>query len=107
MATGLSDSQDRSSTISQATWARRERLERQFLDRVRAMTGLHLTAADGVERAAYDLVDELREEGLRCEQTLLALKALVRRIAAEPQMLISEIVPLCIIYYYTPQSRAR
>ena len=65
------------------------------------MMGLHLTAADGVERAAYDLVDELREEGLRCEQTLLALKALVRRSAAEPHLLTREIVPLCITYYYT------
>ncbi len=46
--------------------------------------------------------NELREEGLRCEHTLLALKALVRRTAAQPQMLISEIVPLCIIYYYAP-----
>jgi hypothetical protein len=102
MATGLSDSHDRPSAISTATWIRRDRLEQQFLANVRAMVGLHLTAGDGVERAAYALVDELREEGLRCEHTLLALKALVKRTAAQPQMLISEIVPLCITYYYTP-----
>ncbi len=71
------------------------------------MAGLHLSAADGVERAAYELVDILREDGLQCEHALLALKALVRRSAAQPPMLISEIVPLCIAYYYTPKSRAR
>ena len=48
--------------------------------------------------------DELREEGLRCEHMLLALKALLKRGAAEPRMLISEIVPLCITYYYKPPS---
>jgi hypothetical protein len=102
MATGLNDSHDRPPAISPATWVRRDRLEQQFLAKVRAMADFHLTAADGVERAAYALVDELREEGLRCEHALLALKALVRRAAAQPQMLISEIVPLCITYYYTP-----
>jgi hypothetical protein len=102
MATGLSDSYDRPAAISPSTWVRRDRLEQQFLARVRAMRSFHLTAGDGIERAAYALVDELREEGLRCEHALLALKALVRRTAAQPQMLISEIVPLCITYYYTP-----
>ena len=34
----------------------------------------------------------------------LALKALLKRSAAEPRMLISEIVPLCITYYYNPQA---
>jgi hypothetical protein len=102
MATGLNDSHDRPAAISPPTWVRRDRLEQQFLAKVRAMAGFHLAAGDGVERAAYALVDELREEGLRCEHTLLALKALVRRTAAQPQMLISEIVPLCITYYYTP-----
>jgi hypothetical protein len=63
MATGLSDSQDRPSRISQARWTRRDRLERQFLDKVRGMASFHLTGADGVERAAYALVEELREEG--------------------------------------------
>ena len=64
MATELNDSHDRRSAISPSTWMRRDRLERQFLDRVRAMAGLHLAAGDGVERAAYQLVDELREGGL-------------------------------------------
>jgi hypothetical protein len=107
MATGLRDSQDRPSGVSQATWARRDGLERQFLDKVRGMVGFHLTTADGVERAAYDLVDELREEGLRCEHTLVAVKALLCRSAAQPRVLIKEIVPLCITYYYAPQSGAR
>lgn len=66
------------------------------------MPDLHLTAGDGVERAIYELVDELRAEGLRCEHMLLALKALLRRSAAEPHMLIREMVPLCISYYYKP-----
>ena len=102
MATGLSDSYDRPPAISPATRVRRDRLEQQFLARVRAMAGFHLTAGDGVEWAAYALVSQLRAEGLRCEQTLLALKALVRGAAAQPEMLISEIVPLCIAYYYRP-----
>jgi hypothetical protein len=63
--------------------------------------------ADGVERAAYDLVDELREEGLRCEHALLAIRALVCRSAGQPHVVIREIVPLCITYYYAPQSGAR
>jgi hypothetical protein len=100
MATGLSDSQDRPSRISQARWTRRDRLERQFLDKVRGMASFHLTGADGVERAAYALVEELREEGLRCEHALLAIKALVCRSAEQPHVLIREIVPLCITYYY-------
>lgn len=102
MATELNDSHDRHAAISPSMWMRRDRLERQFLDRVRAMAGLHLAAGDGVEGAAYELVDELREEGLRCEHMLLALKALLKRSAGEPHMLIREIVPLCIIYYYKP-----
>ncbi len=57
MATGLSDSHDRHSAISPATWLRRDRLEQQFLAKVRAMAGFHLTAGDGVERAAYALVE--------------------------------------------------
>ncbi len=79
MATELNDSHDRHAAISPSMWMRRDRLERQFLDRVRAMAGLHLAAGDGVEGAAYELVDELREEGLRCEHMLLALKALLKR----------------------------
>src|ERR1700728_3349641 len=106
MATGLSDSQGRLAAISQATWAQRDRVERQFLDKVRGMAGFHLTIADGVERAAYDLVDELREEGLRCEHALVAIKALVCRSGEQPHVLIREIVPLCITYYYAPQSGA-
>ena len=100
MATGLSDPHDRPSAISPPSWARRERMEQQFVQEIRAMPGLHLTADDGVERAAYALVDELREEGLRCEHALLALKVLVKRCAAQPHVLISEIVPLCITHYY-------
>jgi hypothetical protein len=111
MQTGLSDPCDRTSANSALTatpaTARRDRVERQFVDKVRAMAGLHLTAADGVERAAYELVDVLREEGLHCEHALLALKALVRRSAAEPPMLISEIVPRCITYYYKTSSQDR
>jgi hypothetical protein len=111
METGLSDPHDRPSanslSTSTSTPGRRARVERQFVDKVRAMAGLHLTAGDGVERAAYELLDILREEGLHCEHALLALKALVRRDAAQPSVLISEIVPLCITYYYTPKSRAR
>ncbi len=104
MATELNDQHDRRSAISAFVWMRRDRLERQFVDRVRAMAGLHLAAGDGVERAAYELVGELREEGLRCEHVLVALKALLKRSAAEPRVLISEIVPLCITYYYKPQA---
>jgi hypothetical protein len=100
MATEHSDPHDWLSAISPRKWTRRDRLEQQFLERVRGMTGLHLTAADDVERAACELIDELREEGLRCEHVLLALKALVRRSAAQRPMLMSEIVPLCITYYY-------
>jgi hypothetical protein len=107
MATGLSDSHDRPSAFSAAAWARRDRLERKFLDKVRAMVGFHLVAADGVERAAYDLVDELRDEGLRCEHMLLAIKALVCRGAEQPHVLTKEIVPLCITYYYAPLTGAR
>jgi hypothetical protein len=100
METRLSDPHDRPSAISSATRTRRDRVEQQFVDKVRAMVGAHLTAADGVERAAYELVDELREEGLRCEHALVALKALVKRNAVQPYVLLSEIVPLCITYYY-------
>jgi hypothetical protein len=113
METRLGDPHDRPSANSQSTStststsARRDRMERHLVDKVRAMVSLHLTAADGVERAAYELVDVLREEGLHCEHALLAVKALVRRTVAEPHMLLGEIVPRCITYYYTPKSRAR
>jgi hypothetical protein len=100
MATEHTDPYDRLSALSPSKWTRRDRLEQQFLEKVRAMVGLHLAVADGVERSAYELVDELRDEGLRCEHVLLALKALVKRSAAQPLMLISEIVPLCITHYY-------
>jgi hypothetical protein len=86
---------------------RRERAERELVERMRAMAGSHLTTADGVERAAYELIDELREEGLHCEHALLAVKALVKRVLAEPRVLLSEIVPRCITYYYTPKRRPR
>jgi hypothetical protein len=109
METRLSDPHDRPAANSQSTStsARRDRVERQFVDKVRGMVSLHLTSADGVERAAYELVDVLREEGLYCEHALLALKALVRRSVAESQVLLGEIVPRCITYYYTPKSGAR
>jgi hypothetical protein len=100
MATEHSDPYDRLSAIFPRRWTRRDLLEQQFLEKVRGMAGLHLTAADHVEHSAYELVDDLRQEGLRCEHVLLAIKALLRRSAAQPAMLISEIVPLCITYYY-------
>jgi hypothetical protein len=100
MDTGLSDPHDRPSAVSPPSWALRDRLEQQFLQKIRAMVGLHLTADDGVERSAYALVDELRAEGLHCEHALLALKALVKRSTAQPNVLIGEIVPLCITHYY-------
>ncbi len=106
METGLRDSHDRHFAISPATGARRDRVERQFLAKVYAMSSYHLTAADGVERAAYDVVDELRAEGMRCEHMLLALKALVAGSAEQPHVLISELVPRCIVHYYeTPRPR--
>jgi hypothetical protein len=77
--------------------------EQHVLDTLRAVRGSGLTAADGVERAVYVLVDELRHEGLRCEQALLAVKALVRRAAAHPDALLIDIVPLCIARYYAPE----
>jgi hypothetical protein len=77
--------------------------EHQFLDALRALRGSGLTAADGVERAVYVLVDELRHDGLRCEQALLAVKALVRRAAAHPDALLTELVPLCIVRYYASE----
>ena len=98
MDAGLSESDDRSPRIPAGPRARRGHLEQQFVDKVRAMNGLHLTATDGVERAALELVNELREEGL--EQALLVLKSLVTRCAAVPQVLIGEIVPRTIVYYY-------
>lgn len=101
MATGLNDPFDRPAPISPASWSRRNRLEQQFLRRIRALAGYHLTAGDGVARAAYALVDELREEGVRCEHALIALKALVLRSAAHPRAVVNELVPLCINYYYT------
>ena len=107
MATGLSDPNDRRSAISAPTWARRERVEQQFVDRVHAMADSHLTAGDGVERAAFELIDQLRDEGLHCEHALLAVKALVRRTVAQPHVLLREIVPRCITYYYIPKSRRR
>jgi hypothetical protein len=109
METRLSDPHGRPSANAPSTFtsARRDCVEQRFVDKVRGMVGLHLTAADGVERAAYELVDVLCEEGLHCEHALLALKALVRHSAAQPHVLLSEIVPLCITYYYTPKSRAR
>ncbi|GEM_PF-4777622 len=100
MATEHSDQHTHLSAISPSTRTRRARLEQQFLEKVRSMAGLHLAAGDGVERAAYELVDELRGEGLRCEHMLLALKALLKRSAAEPHLLTRELVPLCITYYY-------
>ena len=74
--------------------------ERHFLDTLRALRGSRLTAANGVERAVFVLVDQMRDDGLRCEQALLAVKALVRRAAAYPDAVLTEIVPLCIARYY-------
>jgi hypothetical protein len=62
---------------------------------------------DGVERAAYAFVDELRDEGLYCEHALLALKVLVKQSAAQPRVLINELVPLCITHYYVLNAAAR
>jgi hypothetical protein len=81
---------------------RRVRAERAFLDKIRARGGLRLAAGDGVELTAYALVDELRDEGLRCEHVILALKALVHTAAGQPSALLRELVPLCIVYYYAP-----
>lgn len=85
--------------------ARRDLAESELFERLHAMRQRHLNPADGVERTAYVLVDELRDEGMRCEQVLLALKALVNHASAHPGALLTELVPLCIIYYYAPASR--
>jgi hypothetical protein len=98
MATGLGDSQDWHFAHSPPT--RRDRLEAVFLAKVRGRSEFHLKPGDGVERAANDLVDAMREEGLRCEQVVLALKALVKESAEQPHVLTSEIVPRCIARYY-------
>jgi hypothetical protein len=99
---GLSDRHDRTfpNSASPSPASRRERLERHLADRVRAMGGLRLTVMSGVERAAYELVDELRMDGLHCEHTLLVLKEIVKRSTANPHVVIGELVPLCIAHYY-------
>ena len=64
------------------------------------MHGAHMSATDGVARAAFELVDELRNQGMRCEQALLAVKATVLREATYPAVVNDEIVSLCIVHYY-------
>jgi len=102
MTTGWGDPSD----VTSATSARerRESAEHELLERVQEVRGAHLTAADGVATAAYALIDELRAEGVRCEHALVTVKGLVSRVAAHPEALLDELVPLCIVRYYPVQA---
>ncbi len=71
------------------------------------MRGAHVSATDGVARAACALVDELRNQGMRCEQALLTVKAAVLREAAYPAIVYDEIVSLCIVHYYDDNESER
>jgi hypothetical protein len=94
---------------SSAGLLRSDRAEARLGAALRSMHGAHLIHADGVEVALCAFVDELKDEGLLCEKVLLAVKRRVAASAWYPDVLLGDIVPICITHYYagTDQGDAR